>query len=217
MSREFARMQKLAGLITESQYIREEESDEKELDQLDADIASAFGSGLSALQGQTDIVKEEINEVEVELNEAVASLLISVLLSAPKLLEIIGGLIKKVSSIFVKDKGKVSAGDGFIHAGHALEGKYLKLLKTIIKITGMGKKAGLKTDEDYDKAAKILLYTILGVAAVTAGFASVEAIKAAIAGKGVSAAVYGAAKGSLAGIKTEEIIDGVMKLASKVK
>jgi hypothetical protein len=155
--------------------------------------------------------------VEVELNEAIASLLISVLLSAPKLLEIIGGLIKKVASIFAKDKGKVSAGDGFIHAGHALEGKYLKLLKTIIKVTGMGKKAGLKTDEDYDKAAKILLYTILGVAAVTAGFASVEAIKAAIAGKGVSAAVYGAAKGSLAGIKTEEIIDGVMKLASKVK
>jgi hypothetical protein len=213
MNREFARMQKLAGLITESQYIREEESDEKELDQLDTDIASAFASGLSALQGQTDVVTEEINEVEVELNEAIASLL----LSAPKLLEIIGGLIKKVASIFAKDKDKVSAGDGFIHAGHALEGKYLKLLKTIIRVTGMGKKAGLKSEEDYDKAAKILLYTILGVAAVTAGFASVEAIKAAIAGKGVSAAVYGAAKGSLAGIKTEEIIDGVMKLASKVK
>jgi hypothetical protein len=213
MNREFARMQKLAGLITESQYIREEESDEKELDQLDTDIASAFASGLSALQGQTDVVTEEINEVEVELNEAIASLL----LSAPKLLEIIGGLIKKVASIFAKDKDKVSAGDGFIHAGHALEGKYLKLLKTIIRVTGMGKKAGLKSEEDYDKAAKILLYTILGVAAVTAGFASVEAIKAAIAGKGVSAAIYGAAKGSLAGIKTEEIIDGIMKLASKVK
>ena len=222
MSKDFIRMQKLAGVITESQFksLYEEEetvkTDEKALDLLDDEIASAFGSSLSALQGQTDIVKEQVNEADVELNEAIGSLLISFILSAPKLIEIFGGLVKKIAKIFSKNKDKVTAGDGIIHAGHELELKYLKLLKLIIKVTGLGKKAGLKSEEDYDQAAKVLLYTILGVAAVSAGYATVEAVKSAILGKSVSAGVYGAAKGSLASIKVNEIIDGIKKLVSKV-
>ena len=55
MSKDFIRMQKLAGVITESQFksLYEEEetvkTDEKALDLLDDEIASAFGSSLSAL------------------------------------------------------------------------------------------------------------------------------------------------------------------------
>jgi hypothetical protein len=222
VSKDFIRLQQLAGIqLTKEQHLalyEDESSDEQELDSLDSEIASAFGSGLSSLQGQTDVIKEEIDEAEVEMNEvAVTSLLISVLLSTPKLLEIIGGIVKKVASIFSKEKGKVKAGDGFIHAGHALEGKYLKILKLIIKTTGLGKKAGLKTPEDYDQAAKLLLYSILGVAAISAGFASAEAIGGALAGKGVTAAIYGTAKGGLAGLKSHEVIDGMNKLINKIK
>ena len=61
-----------------------------------------------------------------------------------------------------------------------------------------------------------MLYTILGAAAVSAGFASTEAIAGALAGKGVSAAVYGAAKGSLASLKGTEVVNGIKKLISKV-
>lgn len=192
------------------------QADEKELDILDSEIASAFASGLSALSGQVAEVKEQVDEAETDLNEAVLSLLISILLSSPKLLEIIGGLVNKVAAKFSKEKGKVSAGDGFIHAGHYLEEKYLGLLKKIIKFTGIAKKANLASEEDIDKAAKVMLYTILGSAALLAGYASIEAIGSAIAGKGVNAAIYGAAKGSLASLKGTEVVDGIKKLTSKI-
>jgi len=192
------------------------QADEKELDILDNEIDSAFASSLGALQGQVAEVKGQVDEAETDLNEVIISSLISILISAPKLLEIIGGMVKKVATKFSSEKGKVSAGDGFIHAGHHLEIKYLGLLKKIIKITGIAKKANLKSDEDIDKAAKVMLYTILGAAAVTAGFASVEAIGGALAGKGVSAAVYGAAKGGLAHLKGSEVIDGIKKLKAKI-
>jgi len=66
------------------------------------------------------------------------------------------------------------------------------------------------------KYIKVMLYTILGAAAISAGFASAEAIGGALTGKGVSAAIYGAVKGSLAGIKGNEIVDGIKKLLAKV-
>ena len=65
------------------------QADEAELDALDKEIASAFASGLGTLQGQVAEVKGQVAEAETDLNEAViTSLLISILLSAPKLLEI---------------------------------------------------------------------------------------------------------------------------------
>ena len=125
-------------------------------------------------------------------------------------------MVKKIATKFSKEKGKVAAGDGFIHAGHHLEQKYLGLLKKVIKVTGIAKKANLKSEAEIDKAAKVMLYTVLGAAAVSAGFASVEAIGGALAGKGVSAAVYGAAKGGLAHLKGTEVVDGVKKLIAKI-
>jgi hypothetical protein len=206
----------LKAYLQSQKLFEVEGATEDELNSLDSEISSAFASSLNALQGQVAEVKDQVAEAETDLNEAVVSLLISILLSAPKLLEIIGNMVKKIATKFSKEKGKVSAGDGFIHAGHYLEEKYLGLLKKIIKITGIAKKANLKSEEDIDKAAKVMLYTILGAAAISAGFASAEAIGGALAGKGVSAAVYGAAKGGLAGIKGSEIVDGMKKLLAKV-
>ena len=205
-----------AYLQSQKLFEAEEPSDETELNNLDNEIDSAFASSLNSLQGQVAEVKGQVDEAETDLNEAVVSLLISILLSAPKLLEIIGGMVKKVATKFSKEKGKVTAGDGFIHAGHHLEEKYLSILKKIIKVTGIAKKANIKTDEELETAAKVLLYSILGAAAISAGFASAEAIGGALAGKGVSAAVYGLAKGSLASLKGNEIVQGIKSLTSKV-
>jgi hypothetical protein len=193
------------------------QADEAELDALDKEIASAFASGLGSLQGQVAEVKEQVAEAETNLSEAVVtSLLVSILLSAPKLLEIIGGMVNKIAAKFSKEKGEVPAGEALIHAGHHLEEKYLGLLKKILKVTGIAKKANIKTDAELEVAAKVLLYVILGVAATSAGFASAEAIGGAIAGKGVSAATYGLAKGSLAGLKSSEIVQGIKSLTNKI-
>ena len=203
-----------------SQVLLEEipgpQADEAELDALDKEIASAFTSGLSSLQGQVAEVKEQIEEADDKLDEAIGSILISLFLSAPKLLEIVGGIVNKVAAKFSKEKGEVPPGEAFIHAGHHLEEKYLSVLKKIIKVTGIAKKANIKSDSELDVAARVLLYTVLGAAAISAGFASAEAIGSALSGKGVSAATYGAAKGSLAGLKGTEIVQGVKKLIAKV-
>ena len=184
---------------------------------MDKEIASAFASSLGALQGQVAEVKVQVAEAETDLKEAVVtSLLVSILLSAPKLLEIIGGMVNKIASKFSKEKGEVPAAEALIHAGHYLEEKYLGLLKKILKVTGIAKKANIKTDAELEIAAKSLLYVILGVAATSAGFASAEAIGSAIAGKGISAATYGLAKGSLAGLKGSEVIQGIKSLGSKI-
>jgi hypothetical protein len=206
----------LRAYLNSQKLFEAEGADETELNNLDSEIDSAFASSLGALQGQVAEVKGQVDETETNLNEAVVSLLISILLSTPKLLEIIGGMVKKVATKFSKEKGKVTAGDGFIHAGHHLEEKYLSILKKIIKVTGIAKKANIKTDEELETAAKVLLYSILGAAAISAGFASAEAIGGALAGKGVSAAVYGLAKGSLASLKGNEIVQGIKSLTSKV-
>lgn len=205
-----------AYLASQRLYEAEQPSDETELDKLDNEIDSAFASGLSALQGQTTDVKEQIEEADTQLNEAVGSLIISLILSAPKLLEIIGGMVKKITTKFTKEKGHVTAGDAFIHAGHHLEGKYLNILKKIIKVTGIAKKANIKTEADLEAAAKVMLYTILGAAAVSAGFASAEALGGFLAGKGVGAAIYGTAKGGLASLKGNEIIQGIKSLKTKI-
>ena len=204
-----------------SQVLLEEipgvQADEEELNALDKEISSAFASGLSSLQGQVAEVKKQVDEIDEDIQESVVgSLLISTLISSPKLLEIIGGIINKIASKFSREKGSVPVGDAFIHAGHYVEEKYLDLLKKVIKVTGMAKKANLKSEADIEKAARIMLYTILGAAAVSAGFASTEAIAGALAGKGVSAATYGIAKGSLAGLKGTEVIDEIKALKSKI-
>lgn len=51
-----------AYLASQKLFEAEQPSDEAELDQLDKEISSAFASGLSALQGQTTDIKEQIEE-----------------------------------------------------------------------------------------------------------------------------------------------------------
>jgi hypothetical protein len=56
------------------------------------------------LQGQIAEVKGQVAEAENNLKEAVVtSLLISILLSAPKLLEIIGGMVNKIAAKYAKN------------------------------------------------------------------------------------------------------------------
>ena len=82
-----------------------------------------------------------------------------------------GGIVKKVATKFASEKGKVTAGDAFIHAGHHLEEKYLGILKKIIKVINkQGDRQNHKTnvkaqmtewkmynEPGFDKLSKIIL------------------------------------------------------------
>ena len=80
MNKEFLKMQKTAGLITESQYATLiVESEEQEIDQ-------ALSAGVNALQDLSSL--DEIEEQPLE--ESVVGLVVSGLLAAPKLIEWLG-------------------------------------------------------------------------------------------------------------------------------
>jgi len=185
---------------------------EEQSDDLEKELSLALLNGLNDLKKNSDEINDEIEDANVPLNEAITSLLISLILSAPKLMEILGGMVNRMGNSFREESTTNKFGDKFIHAGHSLEKKYLTVIKSILKLTGVTKEAHIKSKHDYDVAARVVLYTVLGAAAVTAGFATSEAIASFIAGKGISTAVYGATKGGLATLKTQEIIKGIKGL-----
>lgn len=201
-------------LIKEGIILTEQENET--LDSIADEISSAFSSELLSLKGQGDEIKDQVMKSETALDEAIGSLLISILLSTPKLIELLGKLINKINSIFRKEKKEANPGDMFIHTGHKLEQKYIGLLKGILKVTGIAKKANIRTEAELDKASHILLYTILGVAAISAGLASINTLGEYFAGKGVAVATYGVAKGGLATIKANEIIQGIKQILPKI-
>jgi len=172
-------------------------------------------------------IKEQIDECITEdeelLNEAVASMAISIMLSAPKLIEWIGKAVKfivnQIKKVIGKDTQKENFGDKIIGVGHKLEKFYIKSIKFLLKTTGLAKKAGIKDDKELEKTAKIIFYVILFGAAIAAGYATIDSIGSIISGNAGSTsgvATYGSIKGSLAGIKSSEIIGALTKFKGKI-
>ena len=159
MNKEFLRMQKTAGLITESQYITLiVESEEQEIDQ-------ALSSGVNALQDLSSL--DEIEEQPIE--ESVVGLIASGLLAAPKLIEWLGEAIKIISKPFIgKDENTVAK--NIIKFGHKWEKLYLKVIIAAIKFTKFGKQLWMLPNNKIDEQklvslAKILYGVILSIAA----------------------------------------------------
>lgn len=197
--------------------ILKESVDSAEIKSLAQDVDAALKVDLNALAGELKRTHED-GEEAVDLNEGAISLVVSLMLSTPKLIEIMGGMINKISNIFKKNKSGTKAGDWLIHTGHKLEHAYIKGIVYVLKYSGIGKRAKLSSDEDYRKAATVLFYSILAVAAISAGIESVASIKNALSAKAAATgtAAYGAAKGGLAGIKISEILQAVKTLMKKI-
>jgi hypothetical protein len=197
MNKEFLKMQKTAGLITESQYITLiVESEEQEIDQ-------ALSSGVNALQDLSSL--DEIKEQPIE--ESVVGLVASGLLAAPKLIEWLGKAIKFISKPFIgKDENTVAK--NIIKFGHKWEKLYLKAIIAAIKFTKFGKQLWMLPDNKIDEqklvtVAKILYGVILSIAAGSA-------LKTVLSS---SHPILTAIESALGGVKAVEIA----QIASKVK
>ena len=163
--------------------------------------------------------KNLVKEEKEQLKEG-ASLIISTILSFPKLLALLGKVIKKIARLFGKDTSAEKAAEWLEKKGEGLERKYIKFLMKIIKATGFAKKIWKKEDGKVDmiklkETAEILMAVILIVAALLAAGTAVSEIGQVIAGKGGSA-IVGAVEGVLSGVKTSEIIPIVTKVGPKL-
>lgn len=197
MNKEFLKMQKMAGLITESQYITLiVESEEQEIDQ-------ALSSGVNALQDLSSL--DEIEEQPLE--ESVVGLVVSGLLAAPKLIEWLGKGISIITRPFVgKDENTVAK--NIIKFGHKWEKFYIKAIIAAIKFTKFGKQLWMLPNNKVDEQklvslAKILYGVILSIAAG-------NALKTVLSG---SHPILTAIESALGGVKAVEIA----QISSKVK
>ena len=84
--------------------------------------------------------KNLVKEEKEQLEEGLAGLIISTILSFPKLVALIGKLIKKVARLFGKDTSAEKAAEWIEKKGHQLERKYIKFIMKIVKATGFAKK-----------------------------------------------------------------------------
>ena len=158
-----------------------------------------------------NLVKEEKEQLEEG-----AGLIISTILSFPKLLALLVKLIKKVAKFFGKDTTAEKAAEWIEKKGHQLEKKYVKFIMKIIKVTGFAKKVWKKEDGKVDmiklkETAEILLAVVLAVAAFSAGNTAYSEITGAN-----GSAVLGAVEGVLSGIKTSEVAQIVAKVGPKL-
>ena len=161
-----------------------------------------------------NLVKEE----KEQLKEG-ASLIISTILSFPKLLALLGKLIKKIARLFGKDTSAEKAADWIEKKGKGLERKYIKFIMKIIKATGFAKKMWMKDGKvdmiELKETAEIVFAVILtGAALMAAGTAAGE-IGKAVAGEGGNA-ILGAVEGAFTGIKATEIQQIVKSVGPKL-
>jgi hypothetical protein len=158
--------------------------------------------------------KNLIKEEKEQIDEAIGGLIAGGILSAPKLLALLGKLIKKISKVFGKDTSEEGVGAWIEKKGEQLEGTYIKLLMKVIQMTGLAKQVWKKEDGSVDKeklhdTAEVIFAVILTVAAAAAGGTAISALKS---GSGIMAAI----EGGLTGIKSAEILAIVQKVGSKL-
>ena len=161
-----------------------------------------------------NLVKEEKEQLEEG-----AGLIISTILSFPKLLALLVKLIKKIAKLFGKDTSAEKAAEWIEKKGEGLERKYIKFLMKIIKATGFAKKMWMKDGKvdikELKETAEIVFAVILTGAALMAGGTAASEIGKAVSGQGGSA-ILGAVEGTLSGIKSAEVLQIVSKVGPKL-
>jgi len=206
LSEEFRRMQKLAGLITESEY-KESLNEEEQIN--DPEIDAAMKAGLSSLTSDgasLDEIKD--NEHPQELNESILALIGSGLLAAPKILEWMGKAIAFISKPFMKNKDENTVAEKIKHFAHKWEKVYIKAIVWVVKKTKFVKDIWMNKDGNIDeqKLLTVAKYIYAGILAIAMGNAVGTVL-------GPASPIIKAIEGSLGTVKAVEIA----QIASKVK
>ena len=175
LSEEFRRMQRLAGLITESEYKLDEE-ETPITPEAEENAEEGLKKALSSLKSSINSVKpspkdKELNEIEP------ISLTAGLVASAPGLMSILGNLVNIISSPFLKDKqtGTI-VGNALVKAGHELEDDYLRFIANLLK-KGFPSTYPMEYEKNnaLGKAAKGIYITILTAAGINAAMSATTA------------------------------------------
>lgn len=145
---------------------------------LDEAVELAFADFMvEAYELTEDDVPQQVNEA------AGVAFVISILMSAPKLVQMLGRLVATISSLFRKKK--VTGDNAIIKFGEKMESKFIGAVAFILRISGIAKRMNLDTKEKRIKVATLIYYTVLAAAAVKSGASTVAGVaKSLLTGKG---------------------------------
>lgn len=167
-----------------------EEIEQKQLDALTASMAKGFNLMGAELKSKEDVLKQDVEQADLELNESItAASVIGMLLAAPKIVELVvkgfAGTISLFKRMFMRGGAKteeqqIEAAKKIIQFTHKWHKKYIQGLKWILKVTGLFKKAGIQGEAAQDKATELIYHAIIAGLAVYSGIGSFKIFKQAI-------------------------------------
>ena len=186
--------EKLRLLVQEGvrQALREQEI-EQAADELEKLMGDALGDFEKAYDANEEEAKQEVEDSEETINEAIGAVaIIGFMLALPKILEImvkgVSKLVKGVKKVLGKtpakdDKeGQEDMAKKIIDGLHKWHKGYIYGLQMMLKYTGIFKKAKIKQPAAQKKAAEMLYYTIVAGLALYSGIGAVSAFKGAMSG-----------------------------------
>lgn len=198
-------------------YIAKEVLHEQASNEIDVVAKSVFAELGKEFQAAEDEIRDEISQT----NEAVGFLtILSVILAAPSLLEVLvkafGKLIKTWKKLFGKEGTESEKIESVLHFTHKWHKLYIKALKWIFEKSGAYEKKGITTEAEKEKTAEFVFYIIVAGLAVYSGFQGIKAFQSGMqtlakAGtySGFSLATFEAA---MTAIKSKEVVLFLKKL-----
>ena len=194
LSKEFLRMQKLAGLITE---------EETPIDPVaDKDAEQGLKQALNIIKSGTKSLKPSEQKID-----EIIGVTLGLIASAPGIMNILGNGVNAISSMFQKDNKKGTiVGNALKHWGHELEKYYIGAIGELVK-----KAFPIFKDQDiHDKTSRLydLSHAIYIAILVAAGISGgIEAIKS-------FEILHKALEGGTVALKATEVVDLAKKIAA---
>ncbi len=212
-------------LITLVESIIAEESSKQQIAAMDAAMGAAFSTLGSEFKNNKADIQQDVDKLDPKLNEAVGVLaVIGLILAAPKVVELLAKGIRKIAAVWkriVKPREAVGQENTFaeniIKFTHKWHNAYITGIRFILKVSGIYKKANIKSEQEQKRVAEVVYYVIIASLAIYSGIQAVGAFKAGLTNISgdVSSFSLASLETALAGIKTSEVVEFIQKVGLK--
>jgi hypothetical protein len=203
LSEQFRRMQKLAGIITESEYKQDLEETNVELDDQEQDVIDGLKS---EMDGVLKGMEKELEKVSKTANEAILTTA-SIALALPAIIGLISRLGKSAGTLVNKMLGKKPSNDSDYQKWMAKLGDIADQLHHlyVIPIEAIVKKF-VKDPKKAHKVANGIFHVIVAVLFIASGVTAVKALQA----KNVSLATLESALSAVKGGEIQTYISDLL-------
>lgn len=204
LSEQFRRMQKLAGIITESQYKQDLKETSVELDNQEQEVIDGLKSEMdSVLKG----MEKELEKVSKTTNESILTAA-SIALALPAIMGLVSRLGKSAGTLVNKILGKKPSNDSDYQKWMSKLGDIADQLHHLymVPIEAIVKKF-IKDPEKAHKVANGIFHVIVAVLFIASGVTAIKALQS----KNVSLATLESALSAVKGGEVKTYISSLLK------